>query len=255
MSNAQNWIAGAHAVQAILETQPERIIELWLANDGQSNARQQTIINTAKQLGVVIQYVTRQQLEKKTSKQNNQAIAARVKEKHHGNEQDLKTLLNKTEPKNREWLFLVLDCIQDPHNLGACLRTADAAGVDGVILPKDKSSPITPVVNKVASGAVETVNIFRVSNLSRTLDMLKEQGIWLIGTSDKATRNIYQSSLTSPVAIVMGAEGSGMRSLTQKKCDMLVNLPMSGAIVSSLNVSVATGVCLYEAVRQRRDNS
>jgi len=210
-------------------------------------------LDKALKFAISVQSISRQQLEKKTNNQHTQGIAALVRSKKVGNEQDLKSLLQSNTMKNNDWLLLVLDCIQDPHNLGACLRTADAAGVDAVIIPKDKSCPITPVVSKVASGAAETVNIFRVSNLSRTLDLLKEQGIWLVGTSDKAEKSLYQVSLKGSVAVIMGAEGQGIRQLTQKKCDLLVNLPMSGLIVSSLNVSVATGVCLYEVLRQRQN--
>ena len=150
-----------------------------------------------------------------------------------------------------KWLFLVLDQVQDPHNLGACLRTADAAGAHGLIVPKDNSAPLSPIVHKVASGAAETVDIFRVSNLSRSLDNMKQKGIWLLGTSDKATDSLYAQDMRGPIALVMGAEGKGMRRLTEQACDVLMRLPMAGDCVSSLNVSVATGVCLYEALRQR----
>ena len=254
MSVSQNWVAGIHAVKAILDSQPERMQELWVTNDKDLNSRQQELINTAQSSGISVQFVGKQQLENKTGNRQHQGVAAKVKSKQQGNEQDLKNLLQKAKPRNKQWLILVLDCIQDPHNLGACLRTADAAGVDAVVIPKDKSSPITSVVSKVASGAVETVDIFRVSNLSRTLDMLKEQGLWLIGTSDQAQQGLYQSNLTDPIALIMGAEGQGMRQLTQKKCDLLISLPMTGEIVSSLNVSVACGVCLYEIYRQRQES-
>ena len=147
-------------------------------------------------------------------------------------------------------LLVILDCVQDPHNLGAILRTADGAGVHAVIAPKDKSVGLTETVQRVAVGAAETVPFIRVTNLSRTMKRLKKEGIWLIGTSDAATQNLYQSDLTAPCAIVMGAEGDGMRRLTEENCDLLITLPMAGK-VPCLNVSVATAVCLYEAVRQR----
>lgn len=147
-------------------------------------------------------------------------------------------------------LVLVLDCVQDPHNLGACLRTADAAGVVAVIIPKDKSAPITETVLRVSCGGAENVPIVRVVNLARTMDQLKELGIWLVGTADEASQSIYQIDLKGPIGIVMGAEGSGMRRLTSEHCDFLVQIPMAGK-VECLNVSVATGVCLFEAVRQR----
>jgi 23S rRNA (guanosine2251-2'-O)-methyltransferase len=153
--------------------------------------------------------------------------------------------------KQKQPLLLILDQVQDPHNFGACLRTADAAGVDAVIVAKENACPMTPVVQKVASGAAETLAIFRVSNLARTMDSLKRQGVWLLGTSDKVGNSLYQQNLDGALAIVMGAEGSGLRQLTEKKCDSLLSLPMAGSAVSSLNVSVATGVCLFEVVRQR----
>jgi 23S rRNA (guanosine2251-2'-O)-methyltransferase len=146
--------------------------------------------------------------------------------------------------------FLVLDHIQDPHNFGACLRTADTAGVQGVILTRDQSVGITPVVAKVASGAAETMPVYRVTNLARALTWLKESGIWVVGAAGEAGRTVFETDLTVPLALVMGAEGKGMRRLTRESCDVLVSIPMLGQ-VESLNVSVATGVLLFEAVRQR----
>ncbi len=147
-------------------------------------------------------------------------------------------------------LLLVLDGVTDPHNLGACLRVADGAGAHAVIAPKDHAAGINATVAKVASGAAETVPYFMVTNLARTLGELKERNIWCIGTSDDAEKTIYDVDLKGPVALVLGAEGEGMRQLTRKTCDELVRIPMRGA-VESLNVSVASGVCLYEALRQR----
>ncbi len=147
-------------------------------------------------------------------------------------------------------LVLVLDCVQDPHNLGACLRTADAAGAAAVILPKDKSSPVTETVVRVSCGGAQSVPIVRVTNLVRAMEKLKELGLWLVGTADEATQSLYEVDLKGPLGIVMGAEGAGMRRLTAEHCDFLVRIPMAGK-VECLNVSVATGVCLFEAVRQR----
>ena len=148
-------------------------------------------------------------------------------------------------------LVLILDCVQDPHNLGAILRTADGAGVAAVIAPKDKSVGLTETAQRVAVGAAESVPFVRVTNLARTMKKLqKDHGMWLLGTSDKATQSVYESDLKGSVAIVMGAEGAGLRRLTEENCDILINIPMAGK-VDCLNVSVATGVCLYEAVRQR----
>jgi len=148
-------------------------------------------------------------------------------------------------------LLLILDGVTDPHNLGACLRSADAAGVTAVIFPKDKSADINDVARKVASGAAETVPWIRVTNLARTLAQLKQAGVWVIGTSGDASDTLHDQDLTVPCALVLGSEGTGMRRLTREACDFTVSLPMAGA-VSSLNVSVAAGVCLFEAVRQRR---
>ena len=153
-------------------------------------------------------------------------------------------------PDDEPVLILVLDGITDPHNLGACLRVADGAGVHAVIAPKDHAVGLNATVAKVASGAADTVPYFMVTNLARTLNELKERGIWIIGTSDDAPTSIYQNDFKGPVAWVLGAEGEGMRQLTRKNCDELVSIPMRGA-VESLNVSVASGVCLYEALRQR----
>jgi 23S rRNA (guanosine2251-2'-O)-methyltransferase len=150
-------------------------------------------------------------------------------------------------------LLLILDGVTDPHNLGACLRTADAAGVTAVVVPQDGAAGLSPVARKVACGAADTVPFVRVTNLARTLGQLKAAGVWLIGTSDKASRTLFEQDFSGPVAIVMGAEGAGMRRLTEENCDFLVSLPMQGA-VSSLNVSVATGICLFEAVRQRHSH-
>jgi 23S rRNA (guanosine2251-2'-O)-methyltransferase len=161
-------------------------------------------------------------------------------------EEDLYDLLSEqTDP-----LLLILDCVQDPHNLGAILRTADGAGVTAVIAPKDKSAGVTDTVRRVSVGAADRVPFFRVTNLSRSMKKLKELGVWMVGTSDLAESTLYDTSLTGPLAIVMGAEGSGMRRLTEDNCDFLLKIPMAGK-VECLNVSVATGVCIYEAVRQR----
>ena len=147
-------------------------------------------------------------------------------------------------------LLLILDCVQDPHNLGAILRTADGAGVTAVVAPKDKSAGITDTVRRISVGAADSVPFFQVTNLARTMKKLQDAGVWLIGTSDAGTGTLYETDFKGPVGIVMGAEGDGMRRLTEDSCDFLIKIPMSGT-VDCLNVSVATGVCLYEAVRQR----
>jgi len=172
--------------------------------------------------------------------------ARREKQPANRSEEDLYDLLAQDESP----LLLILDCVQDPHNLGAILRTADGAGVTAVIAPKDKSAGITDTVRRVSVGAADEVPFFRVTNLSRTMKKLQDAGIWLAGTSDAGEGSLYETNLTGPVGIVIGAEGSGMRRLTEENCDFLVSIPMAGK-VDCLNASVATGVCLYEAVRQR----
>ena len=152
---------------------------------------------------------------------------------------------------SNDLFFLVLDCVQDPHNLGACLRTANGAGVDAVIIPKDKAAPVTETAIAISCGGAAHTPIFRVTNLARVLEKMKKAGVWIGGTSDKATTDLYETNLTGPLALVMGAEGKGMRRLTEEKCDFLISIDMAGH-VDCLNVSVATGVCLFEAVRQRK---
>ena len=243
MSN--EFIYGIHAVKAVLEREPERFIEAFVLK-GRQDDRLMPILNDLQVCGVSIQLMTRKTLDDKAKGANHQGIMARVKPAKLLNEHDLDNIIAQhTAP-----LLLVLDGVTDPHNLGACLRNADAAGVAAVIVPKDKSANINATVSKVACGAAETVPLVRVTNLARTMRTLQDQGIWFVGTAGEAKHDIYQAKLTGPLAIVMGAEGDGMRRLTRETCDDLIKIPMAGS-VSSLNVSVASGVCLFEAVRQR----
>ncbi|MDP5255315.1 MULTISPECIES: 23S rRNA (guanosine(2251)-2'-O)-methyltransferase RlmB [unclassified Vibrio] len=243
MSN--EFIYGIHAIQAVLERDPARFIEAFVLK-GRQDDRLLPLLNELNVIGVSIQQMGRKALDEKAQGANHQGIIARVKPAKSYNENDLDGLL----AENRTPLFLVLDGVTDPHNLGACLRNADAAGVAAVIVPKDKSAPLTATVSKVACGAAETVPLVRVTNLARTMRELQQKGVWFVGTAGEATHDIYQANLSGPLAIVMGAEGDGMRRLTRETCDDLIKIPMAGA-VSSLNVSVAAGVCLFEAVRQR----
>ncbi len=243
MSN--EFIYGIHAVKAVLEREPERFIEAMVLK-GRQDDRLMPILNELQALGVSIQQMGRKALDDKARGANHQGVIARVKPAKQLNEHDLDAILAKHESP----LLLILDGVTDPHNLGACLRNADAAGVAAVIVPKDKSAPMTATVSKVACGAAETVPLVRVTNLARTMRALQEKNIWFVGTAGEATHDIYQAKLTGPLAIVMGAEGDGMRRLTRETCDDLIKIPMAGS-VSSLNVSVASGVCLFEAVRQR----
>lgn len=243
MSN--EFIYGIHAVKAVLAKEPERFVEAFVLK-GRQDERLMPILNELQMCGVSIQQMTRKTLDDKARGANHQGIMAKVKPAKQLNENDLDDIL----AQHSAPLLLVLDGVTDPHNLGACLRNADAAGVAAVIVPKDKSANITATVSKVACGAAEMVPLVRVTNLARTMRALQEQGIWFVGTAGEATHDIYQAKLTGPLAIVMGAEGDGMRRLTRETCDDLIKIPMAGS-VSSLNVSVASGVCLFEAVRQR----
>ncbi|WP_159739662.1 23S rRNA (guanosine(2251)-2'-O)-methyltransferase RlmB [Vibrio atypicus] len=243
MSN--EFLYGIHAVKAVLEREPERFIEAFVLK-GRQDDRLMPILNELQVCGVSIQQMTRKTLDEKARGANHQGIMARIKPAKQLNENDLDDIIANNETP----LLLVLDGVTDPHNLGACLRNADAAGAVAVIVPKDRSAPMTATVSKVACGAAETVPLVRVTNLARTMRTLQEQGVWFVGTAGEATHDIYQARLTGPLAIVMGAEGDGMRRLTRETCDDLIKIPMAGS-VSSLNVSVASGICLFEAVRQR----
>ncbi|MGC6405330.1 23S rRNA (guanosine(2251)-2'-O)-methyltransferase RlmB [Bisgaard Taxon 45] len=239
-------IYGIHAVSAFLNHAPERLIEVYVLK-GREDKRLQPLLNELYRLGIAVQLVNRQTLDKKADGEVHQGIIARVQPAKELNEGDLDRILADTcNP-----LLLVLDGVTDPHNLGACLRTADAAGVSAVIVPKDKSAQLTAIARKVACGAAEVMPLIRVTNLARTLRELQQNhNIWVIGTAGEATETLYQTKLTGGLALVMGAEGEGMRRLTRENCDQLISIPMAGS-VSSLNVSVATGVCLFEIVRQR----
>lgn len=239
-------IYGIHAVNAFLTNAPERLIEVFVLK-GREDKRLQPLLNELYQLGISVQFLNRQTLDKKADGEVHQGVIARVQPAKELNESDLDRILQqKAQP-----LLLVLDGVTDPHNLGACLRTADAAGVDAVIVPKDKSAQLTSIARKVACGAAEVMPLIRVTNLARTLrELQQDHNIWVVGTAGEATETLFQSKLTGGLALVMGAEGEGMRRLTRECCDQLISIPMAGS-VSSLNVSVATGVCLFEIVRQR----
>jgi 23S rRNA (guanosine2251-2'-O)-methyltransferase len=214
---------------------------------GRQDDRLQKIHKLAEQHGVALQWATVKQLDDRAQGRH-QGVMALCKP---GETYDEAFLLKLAEDRGQEAFFLMLDGVTDPHNLGACLRSADGAGVHAVIVPKDNSVGLTPVVTKVACGAAETVPLVMVTNLTRTLEKLQQQGAWVVGTAGEAEQYIYDLDLKGPIVLVMGAEGVGMRQLTRKQCDFLGKLPMAGE-VSSLNVSVATGVCLFEVVRQRR---
>lgn len=246
----QEFLYGIHSVEAVLENEPERILEVMIAK-GRSDDRINTIVNLARSNGISVQFVHRKTLDEKSNGEQNQGLLARAKPARVLVEADLDKILEDVQSAKAATPFLlVLDGVTDPHNLGACLRNADAAGVQAIIVPKDNAVGVTPVVRKVAVGAAETVPLIQVTNLTRTLKHIQQQGVWVIGTAGEAQQLIFDCKLQGPIALVMGAEGKGMRRLTRETCDELVKLPMAGS-VSSLNVSVATGICLYEIVRQR----
>jgi 23S rRNA (guanosine2251-2'-O)-methyltransferase len=245
-----NCVFGLHAVQALVDGSPQRIQQLFLLQ-GRNDKRLQSIRSVAEKNNVSVTLCAREKLDQMVegNHQGVIAIAAAITEVY--DEDYLKSRLPKLFDDNIVPFILVLDGVTDPHNLGACLRSAEAAGVQFVIVPKDNASSLTPTAIKVACGAAEVLPLVRVTNLSRTLEWLQAQGVWLVGAAGEATQHHYQMDLTGPLAVVMGAEGKGLRRLTRERCDSLVRIPMMGE-VSSLNVSVATGICLFEALRQRQ---
>ncbi|HXD39991.1 MAG TPA: 23S rRNA (guanosine(2251)-2'-O)-methyltransferase RlmB [Ramlibacter sp.] len=235
---------GFHAVGVRLKTAPQSVIEIYV-DPARRDARMRQFLERVAETGVRAIEADGVRLAKLAGSHGHQGVAARVQPLPSSHSLD--DLLDQIAGPP---LLLVLDGITDPHNLGACLRVADGAGAHAVIAPKDHAAGINATVAKVASGAAETVPYFMVTNLARTLGELKERNIWCVGAADDAPRTVYQADFKGPVALVLGAEGAGMRQLTRKNCDELVAIPMRGA-VESLNVSVASGVCLYEALRQR----
>ncbi len=247
MSEAGQLIVGIHAVRTALKHGGGRIDHLWF-DTARRDRRLRQLLDDAKKNGVQAEPTTKEALDRMTGGANHQGVVAHGELPTSLGEAALDTLLaDLAQPP----LLLVLDGVTDPHNLGACLRSADAAGVHAVIAPRDRAGGLTPVVCKVASGAAETVPFIQVTNLARTLRHLQNaHRVFVVGTTGEAKTGLFQSDLSGPLALVMGAEGEGMRRLTRETCDQLVRLPMAG-YVESLNVSVATGICLYEAVRQR----
>lgn len=239
-------IFGFHAVKTTLKYDAARVQRVVVLK-GREDERLNQLLEA---LGddVRVERIPRQKLDEMAQGGVHQGIIAFCTPMESKSESFLYKLLDKLDEAP---FLLVLDGVTDPHNLGACLRTADAAGVHAVIAPKDKSAPLNSTVSKVACGAAEVIPYVQVTNLARTLQELQQRGIWITGTAGEAEQMVYQANLTGPMALVMGAEGKGMRRLTREGCDFLVKIPMAGE-VSSLNVSVATGVCLFEAVRQRQ---
>ncbi|HZN46520.1 MAG TPA: 23S rRNA (guanosine(2251)-2'-O)-methyltransferase RlmB [Ramlibacter sp.] len=243
MSSAK-VLFGFHAVGVRLRTAPKSIVELYV-EASRRDARMRQFLQKAQEAGLRPIEADGLRLARLAGSAGHQGVVARVEPLPVTHSLD-----DLLDGLSGPPLLLVLDGVTDPHNLGACLRVADGAGAHAVIAPKDHAVGINATVAKVASGAAETIPYFMVTNLARTLGELKERSIWCLGLSDEATQSLYQSDLQAPTALVLGAEGTGLRQLTRKTCDALVSIPMLGA-VESLNVSVASGICLYEAVRQR----
>ncbi len=238
-------VFGIHAVEAFFQRAPHDVLELFVMKD-RDDKRMQPIIQLARQNGVSVQFCNRKTLDDMVSGQH-QGVVAKARLQNSGTEADLAAIVEQQDKP----FILILDGVTDPHNLGAILRSADAAGVHAVVSPKDRSVKLTSVVRKVACGAAESVPFITVTNLARTLRELQDAGVWVVGTAGETDTLVYDADFKGPLALVLGAEGEGLRRLTRETCDSLVKIPMFGA-VSSLNVSVAAGICLFEAVRQRR---
>lgn len=237
------FIYGMHAVKKKLQYSEDECEELNFLHT--KNQRLQQIVSLARQKNIPTVTQARDQLNKLCGSEKHQGCVLKVKP-DHASAVSLEEIIQQVTANS---LILVLDGVQDPHNLGACLRTADAADVLAVVVPKDRAASLTPVVSKVAAGAAESVPLITVTNLSRSLRQLKDKGVWVMGTSGDAENTLYEQDYSGPLALVMGAEGEGIRRLTAEQCDFLVKLPMKGQ-VESLNVSVATGICLYEINRR-----
>jgi len=239
-------IFGFHAVQAQLDAAPEGFVRV-LTLDNRNDKRVNHITDQFGQLDIQVTKANKQQLDKLTKNQTHQGVAAEILLPTLPNQDELISFVSKLE---NSALILILDSIQDPRNLGACLRSANAAGVDCVVINKDGSAPINALVHKTSAGALNQLKIFQVTNLARTIKALQQENIWVVGLDGSTDTSIYQINLTDPTALIMGTEGKGLRKLTKQSCDQLALIPMQGN-VESLNVSVATGISLFEASRQR----
>ena len=237
-------VFGFHAVLARLRADPRSVLEVYL-DETRQDGRVRDLVAVAERAGVRLMRVPTKRLDGFYGGGRHQGVVARVEVKAAGES------LNEVLESVQSPLLLVLDGVTDPHNLGACLRVANAAGAHAVVAPKDRAAGITPAVSKVASGAAESTPYLMVTNLARTLEEIKARNIWAVGADERAERTLYEADLPSAIAWVLGAEGEGMRRLTRESCDMLVRIPMSGD-VASLNVSVSAGICLFESVRRRK---
>ncbi|WP_242112158.1 23S rRNA (guanosine(2251)-2'-O)-methyltransferase RlmB [Luteimonas aquatica] len=252
MSKDNQWVVGINAVGAAIEHDAEHVREVLL-EAGAKNPRIAEIEGAARRMGIDVRRVAQQALDGVAGGLRHQGAAARYAAARTWDEHELAALV---EAAGGRALLLVLDGVQDPHNLGACLRSAAAAGVTAVVIPKDKAVQVNATVRKTSAGAADSIPVVRVTNLSRTLRDLQKQGVWIYGLAGEATASLYALDLRGNVAFVLGSEADGLRRLTREHCDQLVTIPMPGlataAAVESLNVSVAAGVTLFEAVRQRQ---
>ena len=250
MAKRTEQIFGIHAVNQMLESSPDRIINAWIQEAINSDSVK-AIHDEMNKLGLAVQVTPRATMSRMTKNQNHQGVIIEVKPAKKKTEHDLDEILEQNKDNNP--LYLILDSVQDPHNLGACIRTAEATKVTAIIIPKDRAVGITDTVRKVASGAVENVTVITVTNLVRAIKKIKDSGAWVVGADGEAEESIYDMNMKVPTAIIMGGEGKGMRESVMKECDYIAALPILGQI-ESLNVSVATGVILYEVIRQRQTN-
>ena len=245
-SQSTTLLIGIQAIANALQSSPQCVLKLFAARES-SSTRVREVLQLAYQQGIVVETVSRESLDRQSDGQRHQDLIADFRPINLYGESDLDGLL---DAAGASPLVLVLDGVQDPHNLGACLRSASASGAAFAVLTQNRSSGLTPVARRAASGAAESLPLLFATNLARVLRQLKTRGVWLAGTSEHAEQELYSCDLNGPLALVMGGEGTGLRRLTAELCDYLVKIPMPGP-VSSLNVSVATGICLFEAVRQR----
>ncbi|HLU22574.1 MAG TPA: 23S rRNA (guanosine(2251)-2'-O)-methyltransferase RlmB [Bacillaceae bacterium] len=241
---SQEWIAGKNPIIEALKSERD-INKIWIA-EGAQKGQMQVILKLAKQNDVLVQYVPRQKIDQ-LSKENHQGVIAQVAAYQYA---EIDDMFNLAAEKGEDPFFLILDELEDPHNLGSILRTADAVGVHGIIIPKRRAVGLTATVAKLSTGAIEYIPVVKVTNIARTIEELKERGIWVFGTDAKGSQDYRRMDVTMPMALVIGSEGKGIGRLVREKCDFLVHLPMSGH-VTSLNASVAAALLMYEVYRKR----
>lgn len=242
-------VFGIHAVSSVLNNNAHVVRELWI-DKSRLDKRINLIVDLANANHIQVHYVDKSRLDKLVTHAKHQSVVASCMAQQWLKEADLKIRLDQIEQQQSSATFLALDCIQDPHNLGACLRSADAAGVSGILIPKDRSVGLTSAVRKVACGAIDTVQVFQLTNLVRSLRSMQARGYWLYGLAADAQQSLFEVKLANFNVLVLGTENKGLRHLTAQTCDQLLKIPMVGQ-VESLNVSVATGICVFEALRQR----